>query len=121
MNPSSDSYTIAMPWYEREDFDRLLALADDREQMTANYDVWHSKAMAAAQEFLARGQALQIVTIRPDEFLEWLRSEDLLNTSANRLRYVEMRATTAAAIVADNTEAEDAPRHSLKFDHGVSD
>lgn len=110
-----------MPWYEREDFDRLLALADDRQQMMADYDVWHSNAMAVAREYLARGQALQIVTIRSDEFLEWLRSQDLQNTSANRLRYVEMRATTAAAVVADNTKAEDATRHSLKFDHGASD
>lgn len=100
MNPSSNAYTIAMPWYEREDFDRLLALADDRNQMIADYDRWHLQAMAVAKEFLARGQALQIVTIKPDEFLEWLTSQDLPNIAANRRRYVEMRAMTGTAATA---------------------
>lgn len=99
-----------MPWYEREDFARLLELAEDRAQMTADYDVWHSRATAVAREYLARGRALQLVTIRPDEFLDWLNAQDLPNTSANRLRYVEMRAAAAVAAVADIATAADAAR-----------
>lgn len=90
-----------MPWYEREDFARLLALAEDGREMTADYDVWHRRAKAVAQEYLARGQALQIVTIRTDEFLGWLNPQGLPNTSATRLRYVEMRAAATAAALAD--------------------
>jgi len=29
MKPSLDAYTVALPWYEREDFDRLWELSDD--------------------------------------------------------------------------------------------
>ena len=97
MNPSSGAYTIAMPWYEREDFYRLLELAADRNEMTADYDDWLQKATAVAREYLARGQALQIITIRPNDFLAWLDDESLSNTARNRMRYVEMRAATAAA------------------------
>jgi len=100
VNTSSNAYTLAMPWYEREDFDRLRALADDRHQMIADYDRWHLQAMAVAQKFLARRKALQIITIRPNEFLEWLSSQDLPNTSASRLRYVEMRAMAGTAAIA---------------------
>lgn len=97
-----------MPWYEREDFARLVELAEDRKDMTADYDSWHSKATAVAKEFLARGRALQIITIRPVEFLAWLDSQALPNTSASRLRYVEMRAATAAAAFADIATAASA-------------
>jgi hypothetical protein len=90
-----------MPWYERDDFVRLLALAEDRKEMTADYDVWQRRAKSVAHEFLARGRALQIVTIRTDEFLGWLNPLGLPNTSANRLRYVEMRAAATAAALAD--------------------
>ncbi|WP_332693744.1 hypothetical protein [Bosea sp. (in: a-proteobacteria)] len=108
MNPSSGAYTVAMPWYEREDFYRLLELSADRKDMTADYDVWQSKATAVAREYLARGRALQIITIRPDEFLEWLDAQGLPNSSPNRLRYVEMRASAAAAVVADIATAANA-------------
>lgn len=39
--------------------------------------------------WLARGRALQIVTIRPSEFVAWLDSQGLPNTAAARLRYEE--------------------------------
>ncbi|HEV7318803.1 MAG TPA: hypothetical protein VGO04_09365 [Ensifer sp.] len=69
--------------------------------MTAYCDVWLGKASAVARQFLARRQALQIVTIQADHFLAWLEAHQLLNTSANRLRYVEMRATAATATAAE--------------------
>ncbi|HEY5797055.1 MAG TPA: hypothetical protein VIU82_18760 [Bosea sp. (in: a-proteobacteria)] len=115
MNPSSCAYTIAMPWYDREDFYRLLALAEDRNEMTPDYDVWLREASAVARKYLARGQALQIITIRPDEFLDWLDAKALPNTMRNRLRYVEMRATTAAAAVADIAAAANAAAAVTNF------
>lgn len=42
--------------------------------------------------WLARGRALQIVTIKPDEFLTWREARGLPNTAAPRLRYVETKA-----------------------------
>ena len=60
--------------------------------MPSDYDVWHSAARRVVTEWLARGRALQIITIRPDEFLAWLDARGLPNTSASRLKYVEERA-----------------------------
>lgn len=90
-----------MPWYGRADFYRLLEFAVDRHEMTADYNAWHAQASAVARDFLARGQALQIVTIQADNFLAWLEAQGLPNTAVNRLRYVEQRAAASAATVAD--------------------
>jgi hypothetical protein len=46
-------------------------------------------------EWLSRGKALEIITIRPDEFLAWLEARGLINTAASRLKYVEQRARGA--------------------------
>jgi hypothetical protein len=89
-----DAYTVAMPWYEREDFEELLALAVDREGAATNYDEWHSKATQVAKIYLNRGQALTLVTIRPKPFLEWLDARGLPNSAENRIRYVEHLTTT---------------------------
>jgi hypothetical protein len=82
-----------MPWYEREDFAQLLELAEDRNEMSPSYEDWRSKALSVADQYLATGRALQMVTIRPGDFLAWIAERRLPNTAANRLRYVEMMAT----------------------------
>lgn len=93
VKPSMDTYTVALPWYEREDFSRIWLLAHDRAEMPSDYEEWHRNAVAVMHAWLARGRALEIVTIRPDEFLEWLRMRELPNTAETRRRYVEELAS----------------------------
>lgn len=97
MRPTIESYTVALPWYEREDFDRLWELALDRDEMPRDYDIWHATAMGVINAWLARGRALQIVTVRPAEFLAWLSERGLPNTAETRRRYVEEKATAAGS------------------------
>ncbi|WID97523.1 hypothetical protein QO058_04450 [Bosea vestrisii] len=89
MKPTVEAYTVALPWYEREDFSRLLELAEDRGEFSPSYDDWHRSAVAVMNAWLARGKALQIVTVRPEPFVRWLADRDLPNTAPNRLRFVE--------------------------------
>ncbi|WP_038357947.1 hypothetical protein [Bosea sp. UNC402CLCol] len=93
MKPTVESYTVALPWYEREDFDTLWDLAQDKDEMPRDYEAWHANAMAVMNAWLARGRALQIVTVRPEEFMAWLAERGLPNTAATRRQYVEDRAT----------------------------
>lgn len=95
MKPTIESYTIAMPWYEPEDFAQLWALSHDRDEMPADYETWHRSAVAVVNGWLARGRALEIVTIRPAEFLAWLAETGLPNTAETRRIYVEQRASTS--------------------------
>ena len=69
MKPTVENYTVELSWYEREHFDQLWQLANDHNEMPRDYEVWHAAALNVINEWLARGKALQIVTIRPDEFL----------------------------------------------------
>jgi hypothetical protein len=92
MKPTVGAYTVALPWYEREDFAKLLRLAQDRDEMPADYETWHRNAVAVMNAWLARGRALEIVTIRPDEFLAWIAERGLANTAATRRQYVEALA-----------------------------
>lgn len=97
MRPTVEAYTVALPWYEREDFQRLWELARDHDDMPRDYDVWHAAALDVINAWLARGRALQIVTIRPDEFLAWLEAQSLPNIAATRLKYVEEKAREAGS------------------------
>ncbi|TQI72873.1 hypothetical protein FHT98_0592 [Bosea sp. AK1] len=97
MKPTVEAYTVALPWYEHNDYRRLWELAHDRDEMPGDYETWHAAALSVMNAWLARGRALQIVTIRPDEFLGWLEAERLPNTAATRLKYVEQKAAGAGS------------------------
>jgi hypothetical protein len=97
VKPTAEAYTAVLPWYERTDFDRLWQLAADHDDIPRDYEVWYASALQVMNTWLARGRALQIVTIRPDEFLAWLEAKGLPNTASNRLRYVEEKATRAGS------------------------
>lgn len=94
MKPTVSDYTVAMPWYEPEDFPLLWELAHDRAEMPPRYEDWRSNAEAVMNVWLARGRALQIVTIRPGPFLAWLEARSLPNTAESRRRYVEDLVTS---------------------------
>ncbi len=68
--------------------------------MPSDYEVWHASALEVMNTWLARGRALQIVTIRPDEFVMWLEERGLRNTAAMRLRFVEDKARGGGALMA---------------------
>jgi len=94
MKPTVEAYSVALPWYEPEDFAELLQLAQDRDEMPGDYETWHKNAVNVMNTWLARGRALEIVTIRPAEFLAWLKETGLPNTADTRRRYVELRAAS---------------------------
>jgi hypothetical protein len=93
MKPTVEAYTVALPWYEPEDFSELLRLAQDRAEMPTDYEIWHRNAVAVMNAWLARGRALEIVTVRPREFLVWLEQRALPNTAETRRQYVEALAS----------------------------
>ncbi|WID96513.1 hypothetical protein QO058_28005 [Bosea vestrisii] len=95
MKPTVEHYTIALPWYEPEDFAELWGLAHDKDEMPPEYEIWHQTAVAVMNVWLSRGKALQLVTIRPKPFLEWLEARELPNTAETRRRYVELLASRA--------------------------
>ncbi len=94
MNPSSQTYTIAMPWYDRTDFYELWALSADQHEVPRDYDRWHAEASRVMREHLARGLAIQFIRIRPAEYWEWLGSSP--NTASMRRTYVEYLAAGVA-------------------------
>jgi hypothetical protein len=97
MKPEFGTYTVAMPWYEKEDFEQLLQLAVDRKEMLRDYTKWQIAALSVMNEYLRNGQAIQLVTVRPAEFQNWLSERNLQSTLETRLRYVEYIATVQAA------------------------
>lgn len=98
MKPGSVPYTLAMPWYEREDFAALKTMAVDAADAPPDYDEWHGKATQVARSYLSKGTALMLITVRQSDFAQWLAEHSLVSTAETRLRYVEELARAGKAV-----------------------
>lgn len=85
--------TVLVPWYSEDDFPSLLDLVGEDPRIPRSYPQWKRQFAAATELLLAKGKTVQIITVRPADYLEWLRSTRRSNTVAARLRYLKWLAT----------------------------
>ena len=61
----------AMVWYKEEDYDKLLCLFDDRDQLPPTYIDWLVRAEEKKDEVESAGDQVVKVFIDPATFPEW--------------------------------------------------
>jgi hypothetical protein len=62
---------IALPWYERSDYTRILEIMEDREFFNESFDQWLSGARQAETELAASGRITVRAHIEPEAFVAW--------------------------------------------------
>jgi len=78
-------------WFERTDYDRLLALFEDRDQYPPNHDEWLGWAEAAAAKLVIAGEPVVRIKLDPDEFSAWCKRNGLKVDSQARSRFAAER------------------------------
>jgi hypothetical protein len=79
---------LVVPWYEREDFEKLR-LVNQGQPLPLSYNAWLDSAFSHMRQQLAQGCALKIVTIHLDDYFTWLASEGELDSAKARQRYIK--------------------------------
>lgn len=82
----------AMSWYDREQWTKLKAIAEDGERLDVTYDAWLAGAERAEAELARRDTAVRRVFIDVDEFVDWCRANNLKIISASRAKYTAEKA-----------------------------
>lgn len=62
---------VGVPWYKREDYQRLLRIFSDRDNFATTYDEWLKAAESVMNNLRRNGHACQKVYIDPDTFPAW--------------------------------------------------
>lgn len=82
---------LGVAWYRREQWNRLLEIASDRDQLEDTYDAWKSTAQKQFDELAQAGQPVRKVDIDVDELLSWCDSEDRPVDGAARAEFTAHR------------------------------
>jgi hypothetical protein len=77
---------VILPWYEEEDFGRLMDIGGRDGEPRETYQLWYRDTMQTVDELLRSGQQIAFVTVRPAPYLTWLGGRP--NTIEARLQYV---------------------------------
>ena len=62
---------IGMGWYRPEDWERLLQVISDRDQLHDTYAEWLAEAEQAERGIMAIGHRVKRVFVDPDELAGW--------------------------------------------------
>jgi hypothetical protein len=85
-----DAERIAgIPWYDREDYPRIVAMMEDAHVLAPVYEQWLAAAENNEREAQRVGVRTLRAIIRPDAFAAWCAERDLPPTSKARMQYVQ--------------------------------
>ena len=62
---------VGVAWYRKEQWPRLLEIADDKEKLEASYDEWVKIAQKTMREMEKLGLSLVKVDVDVEELLAW--------------------------------------------------
>ena len=83
---------VSMAWYKRENFDKLMALFEDRHILHRSFDEWLVDAEIVRKSKEANGLRVVCVDIDPDHFFEWCLAGGLNFNAQARIDYASMVA-----------------------------
>lgn len=90
---SSDAQ-IGLAWYSREGWERLRAIADDREQLDDSFEEWERGALQVIRDLASVGRQVRRVPIDVEAYATWCRERGCGLDSASRAEYVTERLKT---------------------------
>ena len=82
----------AMSWYDREQWTKLKAIAEDGERLDVSFEAWLAGAERAEAELARRDTVVRRIFINVDEFVAWCRANNLKIISTSRAKYTAEKA-----------------------------
>src|SRR5437879_13796479 len=92
MKTSSDKNAVlGLAWYRADQWGRLRAISEDRDQLESHYEEWLRTASERLEDLLRRGQRVQKVDVNVEDLLIWCRTKKLPVNSSSRALYAAER------------------------------
>jgi hypothetical protein len=76
-----------IPWYRREDYERLRNMFTDGSKLPATYDDWLAAAQGIHDKLTDEGQVVEKAYIDPGSFPEWCRANGKALDVGGRMAY----------------------------------
>lgn len=89
MQSNSKDIVVGIGWYQRDQYDKLLEAAADRDKLDDSYEAWTASAEKAIQNGVKAGMKMEKVYINVDDLIAWCNEQSLALNGEARAKYVE--------------------------------
>ncbi len=79
---------LGLAWSDREDWEQLCEIADDRDKLDDTYEDWERQALKMVHDLEAVGQRIRKVPINIGALIAWCRERKCRIDMAARSEYV---------------------------------
>ena len=87
----SGATVLGFAWYSRDQWNRLLEVSSDRDQLEDTYEEWKSTAEKRFDELARPGFSIRKVDIDVEELLSWCNSQDRPVDGETRAHFTAMK------------------------------
>jgi hypothetical protein len=78
---------VGIAWYRREDYDLLMSMFLDRENLDDTFDEWLSQALQVSDKLTREGLVVEKAIVDPNTFPAWCGSNGLEMDAKGRMQY----------------------------------
>lgn len=89
--PPPSPATVALPWYEAEDWPVLHSMFLERDSVPDSYERWLLRALEAERRYTVDGYKVVRVVVRPEALLEWCTAQGRVIDLKARHDYAQSR------------------------------
>ena len=82
---------MGLAWYRPDQWPRLRAISEDRDQLELNHEEWLRMASERFDDLRRQGQQVQKVEVDVEDLLKWCRTRGLPVNSSTRAQYAAAR------------------------------
>jgi len=94
---------VGLAWYSREAWEKLRAIADDRDRLDNSFEEWERRALQAIRDLASVGRRVLKVPIDVEAYVAWCRERGCRLDSASRAEYVTERLKTPGSPKLDSS------------------
>ena len=93
---SPSSTTVGVAWYKPDQWQKLLAVSVDKDQLEETYDEWLQEAEKAIKELRRQGLHIVKVDVNVEELIAWCRKKKIPVDGKARSRYAAHKLQQSA-------------------------
>ena len=80
---------VKIAYYNREDWEQLIKIIDDKESMHSKWEDWNQEFNKLKTELINKGFEIIVVVVDLEKLVEYCKENRLKNTGATRSQFIQ--------------------------------
>ncbi len=85
---TSKRMVVGFAWFDRDQWQRLTEVVDDRSELDDTFEQWERSALDALRSLERQGQRAERVSVNVEALVSWCKSRSLPVNGQSRAQYV---------------------------------